>query len=112
MKRHTACIFARLPSSYQAKFLTPKLFLNCLIQSITAGVIFPAADATAQLFDKNKGDTDGGGSWDVARTLRWLFFGFAVQAPWNHVRIIQDRRAEKTLWAAGSHKSAATYTLV
>ncbi|CAM9422787.1 unnamed protein product, partial [Laminaria digitata] len=57
-------------------------------QSITAGVIFPAADATAQLFDKSKGGEEssasGGTSWDFARTLRWLFFGFAVQAPWNH----------------------------
>lgn len=58
-------------------------------QSITAGVIFPAADATAQLFDKSKGGEEssasGGASWDFSRTLRWLFFGFAVQAPWNHV---------------------------
>ncbi|CAM9668581.1 unnamed protein product, partial [Ascophyllum nodosum] len=57
-----------------------------LTKSITAGVIFPAADAVAQSFDKKKRqekdiDVD---SWDFARTLRWLFFGFAVQAPWNH----------------------------
>eukprot|EP00752_Nemacystus_decipiens_P015395 g13728.t1 len=52
-----------------------------LTKSITAGCIFPAADATAQLFDpKEKGSE----KWDTARTLRWLFFGFAVQAPWNH----------------------------
>lgn len=66
-------------------------------QSITAGVIFPAADATAQLFDKSKGGDESsaseGASWDFPRTLRWLFFGFAVQAPWNHVsrRLFFDR---------------------
>lgn len=40
----------------------------------------------AQRFDK-KGQDDGElqQQWDSARTLRWLFFGFAVQAPWNHV---------------------------
>lgn len=57
-------------------------------QSITAGVIFPAADATAQLFDKSKegeASSAGAANWDFFRTLRWLFFGFAVQAPWNHV---------------------------
>eukprot|EP00904_Undaria_pinnatifida_P011297 jgi/Undpi1/7298/HiC_scaffold_22.g09771.m1 len=55
--------------------------------SITAGVIFPAADATAQLFDKSKegeASSAGAANWDFFRTLRWLFFGFAVQAPWNH----------------------------
>jgi len=60
-------------------------------QSITAGCIFPAADATAQIFD-TKGEGEGGREpWDLARTLRWLFFGFAVQAPWNHVREREGR---------------------
>lgn len=55
-------------------------------KSITAGVIFPAADATAQLFDKkNTAEDSGSGGWDLPRTLRWSFFGFVVQAPWNHV---------------------------
>lgn len=53
-------------------------------QSITAGCIFPAADATAQFFDPKRKE-EGSEQWDTARTLRWLFFGFAVQAPWNHV---------------------------
>lgn len=55
-----------------------------IYKSITAGVIFPAADATAQFFDSARKAGDEG--WDFARTLRWLFFGFVVQAPWNHVR--------------------------
>lgn len=72
-----------------------------LDQSITAGVIFPAADLTAQLLDPSsrqgsdpdkpaRANTNDDESvkvaWDFARSLRWLFFGFAVQAPWNHVR--------------------------
>ncbi|CAN0151153.1 unnamed protein product [Pylaiella littoralis] len=54
-----------------------------LTKSITAGCIFPAADATAQLYD-TKAKEGEHQQWDGARTLRWLFFGFAVQAPWNH----------------------------
>lgn len=74
-----------LPRFSLAPLVVPSFWRH---QSITAGVIFPAADATAQLFDKNKGGEEssaGGAIWDFYRTLRWLFFGFAVQAPWNHV---------------------------
>lgn len=65
-------------------FATPPCLPISGAQSITAGCIFPAADATAQFFDPKRKEA-GSEQWDTARTLRWLFFGFAVQAPWNHV---------------------------
>ncbi|CAM9666052.1 unnamed protein product [Choristocarpus tenellus] len=55
-----------------------------LTKSVTAGVIFPAADATAQLLDRRGNVEADSGSWDIFRTIRWLTFGFFVQAPWNH----------------------------
>lgn len=72
------------PSNFLRYNLSAPLFtVPSRHQSITAGVIFPAADATAQLFSE---ETEDGG-FDFSRTLRWLFFGFVVQAPWNHVSV-------------------------
>lgn len=84
---HTPCTRST-HSSKVIRTLTNFATAPCLptsgAQSITAGCIFPAADATAQFFDPKRKEA-GSEQWDTARTLRWLFFGFAVQAPWNHV---------------------------
>lgn len=52
-------------------------------KSITAGVILGAADLTGQALERsNKEDSDD--SVDLARAARFAFFGFVLQAPWNH----------------------------
>mmetsp|Transcript_12 Transcript_12/g.14 ORF Transcript_12/g.14 Transcript_12/m.14 type:complete len:287 (-) Transcript_12:188-1048(-) len=75
-----------------------------LIKSITAGVILGAADLSGQaiqqaiLLSSSKEDdvastldmtnndvtTTSNSSVDIARFLRFAFFGFILQAPWNH----------------------------
>ena len=67
-----------------------------LVKSVTAGVILGAADLSGQaiqqaLAAKAAGGADvpssppsGGGGVDVARFARFAFFGFILQAPWNH----------------------------
>jgi len=53
-----------------------------LVKSVTASVVLGAADLVGQaLEDAKSGDkTD----LDVARTVRFAFFGLVLQAPWNH----------------------------
>jgi len=53
-----------------------------LVKSVTASVVLGAADLVGQsLEDAQSGDkTD----IDVARTVRFAFFGLVLQAPWNH----------------------------
>lgn len=54
-----------------------------LTKSVTAGVILGAADVAGQAIEnKMKGVEDA--SIDVARFARFAFFGFILQAPWNH----------------------------
>lgn len=58
-------------------------------KSITAGVILGAADFTGQKFEnlkENKGGdiTKDSNEIDIGRTIRFAFFGFVLQAPWNH----------------------------
>lgn len=71
-----------------------------LVKSITAGVILGAADLSGQAIqqattakeianmeeyggDNNTMMTSTGGV-DIARFVRFAFFGFILQAPWNH----------------------------
>ena len=64
-----------------------------LVKSITAGVILGAADLSGQAIqsaiaannrdDDFDGDAETGGV-DFARFARFAFFGFILQAPWNH----------------------------
>lgn len=49
-------------------------------KAITAGVIIGAGDSAAQFLERSKED----GGFDVARALRWAFFGLVLQGPWNH----------------------------
>lgn len=54
-----------------------------LTKSVTAGAILGAADIAGQaLENKQKGDDDA--ELDIARTVRFAFFGLVLQAPWNH----------------------------
>ena len=66
-----------------------------LVKSVTAGIILGAADLSGQALQSaiaanadESGEIDtttsGGGGVDVARFLRFAFFGFILQAPWNH----------------------------
>ena len=66
-----------------------------LVKSVTAGVILGAADLSGQaiqqslLAARDDGNSDSGektreGGVDVARFARFAFFGFILQAPWNH----------------------------
>ena len=71
-----------------------------LVKSVTAGVILGAADLSGQAIQPalaataagGGGDDDvassspsaGGKGVDVARFARFAFFGFILQAPWNH----------------------------
>jgi len=53
-----------------------------LVKSVTAGVILGAADLAGQAVqDAQSGDNT---DIDIARTLRFAFFGLVLQAPWNH----------------------------
>ena len=71
-----------------------------LVKSVTAGVILGAADLSGQAIQQalaaeaaggggaNDGASSsppaGGRGVDVARFARFAFFGFVLQAPWNH----------------------------
>lgn len=64
------------------------------VKSVTAGVILGAADLSGQAiqqFMAAKGEQDSdmtgvksNGGIDIARFLRFAFFGLILQAPWNH----------------------------
>uniref|UniRef100_A0A7S4EG90 Peroxisomal membrane protein MPV17 n=1 Tax=Pseudo-nitzschia australis TaxID=44445 RepID=A0A7S4EG90_9STRA len=58
-----------------------------LVKSVTAGVILGAADLAGQAFEGAQSDDESSSNdtgIDVARTVRFAFFGFILQAPWNH----------------------------
>lgn len=69
-----------------------------LVKSITAGVILGAADLSGQAIQQATSAKEiaatedmmtstvggGGGGVDIARFVRFAFFGFILQAPWNH----------------------------
>ena len=55
-----------------------------VVKSVTAGVILGAADLAGQaLQDAQRGDEEKT-ELDIARTVRFAFFGLVLQAPWNH----------------------------
>lgn len=62
-----------------------------LVKSVTAGVILGAADLSGQAIQQSlaKANSDDATTItdrgvDIARFLRFAFFGFILQAPWNH----------------------------
>eukprot|EP00956_Cyclotella_meneghiniana_P014491 scaffold21665_cov60-Cyclotella_meneghiniana.AAC.2 len=55
-----------------------------LVKSVTAGVILGAADLAGQSIQQSMSDDDFDAGVDIARFLRFAFFGFILQAPWNH----------------------------
>mmetsp|Transcript_10640 Transcript_10640/g.23501 ORF Transcript_10640/g.23501 Transcript_10640/m.23501 type:complete len:261 (-) Transcript_10640:153-935(-) len=71
-------------SSYLTALETDPL----LVKSITAGVILGAADLSGQALQQklasNEGETSTSSGVDIARFARFAFFGFILQAPWNH----------------------------
>lgn len=99
----------QLPESAQSLTSRPKTSLNVagleeawssyltaleadplLVKSITAGVILGAADLSGQAIqqamanaDDSVSDSSSSGV-DIARFVRFAFFGFILQAPWNH----------------------------
>ena len=61
-----------------------------LVKSITAGIILGAADLSGQAIqsklaaNNESGTAEVSDGVDIARFLRFAFFGFILQAPWNH----------------------------
>ena len=56
-----------------------------LVKSVTAGVILGAADLAGQALQNSQKEGDNESTeLDIARTLRFAFFGLVLQAPWNH----------------------------
>jgi peroxisomal membrane protein 2 len=59
-----------------------------LVKSVTASVILGAADLTGQALEAKQKETTPAAEEntpiDIARTLRFAFFGLVLQAPWNH----------------------------
>jgi len=53
-----------------------------LTKSVTAGVILGAADLAGQALENRMAELDKDVDW--ARAARFAFFGFVLQAPWNH----------------------------
>jgi peroxisomal membrane protein 2 len=53
-----------------------------LTKSVTAGVILGAADFTGQQLENSQQEEKK--ALDVGRVARFAFFGFILQAPWNH----------------------------
>mmetsp|Transcript_24765 Transcript_24765/g.36698 ORF Transcript_24765/g.36698 Transcript_24765/m.36698 type:complete len:259 (-) Transcript_24765:107-883(-) len=55
-----------------------------LTKSITAGVILGAADLAGQTLENSQKETETDLEIDFGRFIRFGFFGFILQAPWNH----------------------------
>ena len=55
-----------------------------LVKSVTAGVILGAADLAGQSIQRATSEEAEGDGLDIGRFLRFAFFGFILQAPWNH----------------------------
>lgn len=58
-----------------------------LTKSVTAGVILGAADLAGQAIENSISEEDK--DIDIARFARFAFFGFILQAPWNHFYYLQ-----------------------
>jgi len=72
-------------SSYLSALEADPLF----VKACTAGVVLGAADLTGQSVQQALGDGEDESSVDFARFARFAFFGFILQAPWNHFYYIQ-----------------------
>lgn len=57
-----------------------------ITKSVTAGIILGAADFAGQAFERRNMENENieEQSVDIARVARFAFFGFILQAPWNH----------------------------
>lgn len=53
-----------------------------IVKSVTASVILGAADVAGQAIEQKTKETSN--DLDIARTVRFAFFGLVLQAPWNH----------------------------
>lgn len=80
----TSCLQALDPAqawqSYNDALATDPL----LVKSVTAGVILGAADLAGQALEDIQKEGEESSGVDIARTIRFAFFGFILQAPWNH----------------------------
>lgn len=55
-----------------------------VVKSVTAGVILGAADLAGQALQDSQRSEEDKTDIDIARTVRFAFFGLVLQAPWNH----------------------------
>jgi hypothetical protein len=56
-----------------------------VVKSVTAGIILGAADLAGQAIEDTQREGDEESTdIDIARTVRFAFFGLVLQAPWNH----------------------------
>ena len=56
-----------------------------LTKSCTAAIILGAADLSGQTIENQfNTNAESNDNIDIARVARFAFFGFALQAPWNH----------------------------
>mmetsp|Transcript_53143 Transcript_53143/g.64030 ORF Transcript_53143/g.64030 Transcript_53143/m.64030 type:complete len:248 (+) Transcript_53143:77-820(+) len=67
-------------TSYNSALETDPL----ITKSITAGVILGAADFAGQALEAKTKESSEETSIDFGRAARFAFFGFILQAPWNH----------------------------
>jgi len=68
------------PSEIWSSYLNLLAVAPLPTKAVTAGVIIGAGDCAAQLIE---GVTDKK-EFELARALRWAFFGLVLQGPWNH----------------------------
>jgi len=68
------------PSEIWSSYLNLLAVAPLPTKAVTAGVIIGAGDSTAQLIEKVTANKE----FELARALRWAFFGLVLQGPWNH----------------------------
>jgi len=61
-----------------------RLYFSFYFRSVTAGVILGAADFVGQALERGASSSDEEKDVDFGRVARFAFFGFILQAPWNH----------------------------
>ena len=61
-----------------------RLYSSFYFRSVTAGVILGAADFVGQALERGASSSDEEKDVDFGRVARFAFFGFILQAPWNH----------------------------
>ena len=80
----TSCLQALDPSQAWAAYNDALVTDPLLVKSVTAGVILGAADLAGQALEDIQKEGEESSGVDIARTIRFAFFGFILQAPWNH----------------------------